>query len=379
MDFSFSEEQGLLRDSIIRFVRENYTFDKRHALALSDSGFSAENWKLFAELGWLALPFAEADGGLDGGAIDTMIVMEELGKGLVLEPYLATVVLAGGVLRRAASAAQRQTILPAVIGGDSQLALAYAEAQGRYNLANVTTTAKAAGGGYVIDGHKAVVLNGPAADSLIVSARTSGDQLDNDGITLFLVDAGLDGVSRRNYPTQDGGRASEIEFSGVRVADDAVVGEVGGGLPVLQDSIDEAIVAIAAEAVGGMTALHAATVEYAGTRVQFGVPIGKFQVLQHRMVDMFMECEQSRSLLYRAAMTMDNGAADTARTVSALKVQIGKSGRFVGQQAVQIHGGMGMTDELNVGHYFKRLTMINTLFGNLDYHMRRFAALDSAA
>ncbi len=379
MDFSFSEEQGLLRDSIIRFVRENYTFDKRHALALSDSGFSAENWKLFAELGWLALPFAEADGGLDGGAIDTMIVMEELGKGLVLEPYLATVVLAGGVLRRAASAAQRQTILPAVIGGDSQLALAYAEAQGRYNLANVTTTAKAAGGGYVIDGHKAVVLNGPAADSLIVSARTSGDQLDDDGITLFLVDAGLDGVSRRNYPTQDGGRASEIEFSGVRVADDAVVGEVGGGLPVLQDSIDEAIVAIAAEAVGGMTALHAATVEYAGTRVQFGVPIGKFQVLQHRMVDMFMECEQSRSLLYRAAMTMDNGAADTARTVSALKVQIGKSGRFVGQQAVQIHGGMGMTDELNVGHYFKRLTMINTLFGNLDYHMRRFAALDSAA
>lgn len=379
MDFSFSEEQELLRDSVVRFVRENYSFDKRHALALSDLGFSVETWNLFAELGWLALPFSEEDGGLDGATADTMIVMEELGKGLVLEPYLATIILAGGVLRRAASPAQRQAVLPGVIGGETQLALAYVEGQGRYNLADVTTTAKAAGDGYVIDGHKGVVLNGPAANILIVSARTSGGQRDGNGITLFLVDANAPGVTRRNYPTQDGGRASDIEFSGVKVSADAVIGQAGDGLKVLEDSIDEAIVAIGAEAVGAMTALHRATVEYASTRVQFGVPIGKFQVLQHRMVEMFMECEQSKSLLYRAAMTMDNKGVETARTISALKVQIGKSGRFVGQQAVQIHGGMGMTDELNVGHYFKRLTMINTLFGNIDHHLRRFAALDSAA
>jgi len=379
MDFTFSEEQELLRDSVVRFVRENYTFDKRHALALSDQGFSTDNWKLFAELGWLALPFSEEDGGLDGSAADTMIIMEELGKGLVLEPFLATVVLAGGVLRRAASPAQREAVLPGVIGGGTQLALAYVEGQGRYNLADVTTTAKADGDGYVIDGHKGVVLNGPAANTLIVSARTSGEQRDGDGITLFLVDAGAPGITRRDYPTQDGGRASDIEFSNVKVSAEAVVGQVGSGLKVLEDSIDEAIVAIGAEAVGAMTALHRATVEYASTRVQFGVPIGKFQVLQHRMVEMFMECEQSKSLLYRATMTMDNKGAETARTISALKVQVGKSGRFVGQQAVQVHGGMGMTDELNVGHYFKRLTMINTLFGNIDHHMRRFAALDSAA
>lgn len=379
MDFSFSEEQELLRDSVVRFVRENYTFDKRHALALRDDGFSRDNWKMFADLGWLALPFAEDDGGLDGAAADTMIIMEELGKGLVLEPFLATVVLAGGVLRRAASPAQREAVLPGVIGGETQLAVAYVEAQGRYNLADVTTTAKADGDGYIIDGHKGVVLNGPAADTLIVSARTSGDQRDSSGITLFLVDATAEGVTRRDYPTQDGGRASDIDFSGVKVSGEAVIGDVGGGLQVLEDSIDETIVAIGAEAVGAMTALHSATVEYAGTRVQFGVPIGKFQVLQHRMVEMFMECEQSKSMLYRAAMTMDNGSVETARTVSALKVQIGKSGRFVGQQAVQIHGGMGMTDELNVGHYFKRLTMINSLFGNIDHHMRRFAALDTAA
>ena len=379
MDFSFSEEQELLRDSVVRFVRENYTFDKRHALALSDDGFSKEHWALFAELGWLAMPFAEDDGGLGGSAVDTMIIMEELGKGLVLEPFLATIVLAGGALRRAANAVQREAILPGVISGETQLALAYAEGQGRYNLADVMTTAKADGDGYVIDGNKAVVLNGPAADTLIVSARTSGDQRDSDGITLFVVDANSDGVTRRDYPTQDGGRASDIEFSGVRVSADAVLGDVGTGLAVLENTLDETIIAVGAEAVGGMTALHAATVEYASTRVQFGVPIGKFQVLQHRMVEMFMECEQSKSMLFRAAMTMIGGGTETARTVSALKVQIGKSGRFVGQEAVQIHGGMGMTDELNVGHYFKRLTMINTLFGNIDHHMRRFAALDTAA
>lgn len=375
MDFRFTEEQDLLRDSVQRFVRENYAFDQRRALVSSEAGFGAENWALFAELGWLALPFAEDDGGLDGTVIDTMILMEEFGKGLVLEPYLATVVMAGGVLKRAASAEQRAAVLPGVIEGKTQLALAYAEGQGRYNLADVATTAKADGDGYRIDGTKSVVLNGPAADLLIVAARTSGGQRDRDGITLFLIDAKADDVSRRDYSTQDGGRASEIGFDGVRVASGAVVGAVGGGLPVLEAVIDDAIVAVGAEAVGAMAALTAQTVEYTKNRVQFGVPISKFQVLQHRMVEMFVESEQTKSLLYRAAMTVAAGGADAARAVSALKVQVGKGGRFVGQQAIQTHGGMGMTDEMAAGHYFKRLTMINTLFGNLDYHLRRFAAL----
>lgn len=375
MDFRFTEEQDLLRDSVQRFVRENYAFDQRRALAASETGFGAANWALFAELGWLALPFAEDDGGLDGTVVDTMILMEEFGKGLVLEPYLATIVMGGGVLKRAASAAQRAAVLPGVIEGKTQLALAYAEGQGRYNLADVATTAKADGDGYRIDGAKAVVLNGPAADKVIVAARTSGDQRDRDGITLFLVDATSQGVSRRDYPTQDGARASEIGFDGVRVDAAAVIGNVGGGLAVLEAVIDDAIVAVGAEAVGAMAALTAQTVDYAKNRVQFGVPIAQFQVLQHRMVEMFVEAEQTKSLLYRAAMTVAAGGADAPRAVSALKVQVGKGGRFVGQQAIQTHGGMGMTDEMAAGHYFKRLTLINTLFGNLDYHLRRFAAL----
>lgn len=375
MDFRFTEEQDLLRDSVQRFVRENYAFDQRRKLVGSEQGFGADNWALFAELGWLALPFAEDDGGLDGTVIDTMILMEEFGKGLVLEPYLATIVLGGGVLKRAASPEQRAAVLPGVIEGRTQLALAYAEGQGRYNLADVATSAKADGAGHVIDGAKSVVLNGPAADFLIVSARTSGGQRDGGGVTLFLVDATAGGVSRRDYITQDGARASEVAFEGVRVGADAVLGTVGGGLAVLDAVIDEAIVAVGAEAVGAMAALTAATVDYAKGRVQFGQPIAKFQVLQHRMVEMFMETEQTRSLLYRAAMTTAAGGADAARAVSALKVQVGKGGRFVGQQAIQTHGGMGMTDEMAAGHYFKRLTMINTLFGNLDFHLRRFAAL----
>ncbi|MCW8836828.1 MAG: acyl-CoA dehydrogenase family protein [Rhodospirillales bacterium] len=376
MDFAFTEEQELLRDSVQRFVRENYPFDKRNKLAETEAGFSSENWAMFAELGWLALPFSEVDGGLDGTVIDTMIMMEEFGKGLTLEPYFPTVVLGGGAMRRAASPAQREAVLPGVIEGTTHLALAYAEEQGRYNLADVATTARADGDGFVLNGRKSVVLNGTAADWLIVSARTAGKQGDAEGVSLFLIDSSTKGIDRRGYRTQDGGRAAEVTLEDVRVSGDALMGEAGAGLAVLEAVIDEAIVAIAAEAVGAMTALNAATVEYSKTRVQFGTPIGKFQALQHRMVEMFMETEQTKSLLYRAAMSMDSGRPDAARCVSALKVQTGKAGRFVGQQAVQIHGGMGMTYELNVGHYFKRLTMINSLFGNIDYHMRRFAALD---
>ena len=254
--------------------------------------------------------------------------------------------------------------------------MAYAEPQGRFNLADLTTTAGKQGDGYVLNGHKAVVMNGPAADILVVSARTSGDQRDEEGVSVFVIDANAEGVNRRDYPTVDGMRASEVTLENVKVSADALLGDEGKGLAIIERTIDDGILAVGAEAVGCMEVLYKSTVEYCKTREQFGQPIGKFQVLQHRMVDMFMEHEQSKSLMYMAAMRMDEGYGPEAqKAVSAFKVQVGKSGRFVGQNAVQLHGGMGMTDELNIGHYFKRLTIIDTLFGNVDYHLKRFGRL----
>ncbi len=376
MDFSFSEEQTLLQDSVQRFIQNDYDFAARQKIIKGEDGFSRDHWKTFAELGWLGVPFPEADGGFGGGPIESMIMLEQFGKGLVVEPFVPTVVLAGGVLRIAGSAEQKARYLAGVIDGSLQAALAYVEPQGRFNLADLTTTAKADGGGYVLNGYKAVVLNGPAANFLVVSARTSGAQRDSDGVSLFVVDANAPGVSRRDYPTVDGLRASEITFENVRLGGDALIGEAGKGLPVLERVIDEGILAVGSEAVGAMEVLYKATVEYCKTREQFGQPIGKFQVLQHRMVDMFMEHEQAKSLMYMAAMRMDEGYGPEAqKAVSAFKVQVGKSGRFVGQNAIQLHGGMGMTDELSVGHYFKRLTTIDTLFGNVDFHLKRFGAL----
>ncbi|MGD8418582.1 MAG: acyl-CoA dehydrogenase family protein [Pseudomonadales bacterium] len=376
MDFSFSSEQTLLSDSVEKFVQNDYPFEIRQKLSRSELGFGADNWQTFASLGWLGIPFAEDDGGFGGGAVDTMILMEQFGRGLVVEPYLATVVLAGGALRVAGSPEQKRTYLAGVIDGSRQGAFAFAEPQGRFNLADLTTTAAAADGGHVLNGHKCVVLNGPAADFLVVSARTGGGQRDREGISLFVVPADAQGITRRDYPTVDGFRASEISFDNVPVPADAVLGEVGAAYPIIERIIDEGILAVGAEAVGCMEVLYKTTVEYCKTREQFGQPIGKFQVLQHRMVDMFMEHEQSKSLMFMAAMRMDEGYDDEARkSVSALKVQVGKSGRFVGQSAVQLHGGMGMTDELAVGHYFKRLTTIDTLFGNTDFHLKRFGAL----
>lgn len=376
MDFSFSEEQTLLQDSVARFIQNDYDFAARQKIIRGEDGFSRAHWRTFAELGWLGVPFPEADGGFGGGAIESMIMLEQFGKGLVVEPFLPTVVLAGGALKIAGTAAQKQQYLAGIIDGSLQGALAYVEPQGRFNLADLVTTAKADGGGYVLNGYKAVVLNGPAADVLVVSARTSGAQRDRGGVTLFLVDAKAPGVSRRDYPTVDGLRASEITLENVKVGAEAVLGEAGGGLPVLERVIDEGIMAVGSEAVGAMEVLYKATVEYCKTREQFGQPIGKFQVLQHRMVDMFMEHEQSKSLMYMAAMRLDEGYGPEAqKAVSAFKVQVGKSGRFVGQNAVQLHGGMGMTDELNIGHYFKRLTTIDTLFGNVDFHLKRFGSL----
>ena len=376
MDFSFSDEQTLLQDSIARFIQNDYPFASRQEVIKDETGFSAANWQTFAELGWLGVPFAEEDGGFGGRSIESMIMWEQFGKGLLVEPILATVVLAGGAIKIGGSKAQKAAPLPGIVDGSTQAALAYVEPQGRFNLADLTTSAVREGDGYVLNGYKAVVLNGPAADFMVVSARTSCEQRGEVGISLFIVPADAEGLSRRDYPTVDAFRASEVTIQDVRVGADALLGEEGGGLPVLQQAIDEGTLAVGAEAVGCMEVLYKDTVEYCKTREQFGQPIGKFQVLQHRMVDMFMEHEQAKSLMFMAAMRLDEGYnGDAQKAVSAFKVQVGKSGRFVGQNAVQLHGGMGMTDELNVGHYFKRLTMVDTLFGNVDFHLKRFGSL----
>ena len=374
MDFSFSEEQGLLQDSIQRYIQNSYTFDARQKLLKTEEGFSRENWASFAELGWLALPFTEESGGFGGTAVETMIMMEEFGKGLVVEPYVSTVIMAGSVIEAGGTTEHIEGVLTEIMAGTKLASLAYVEPQARFNLADITTTAKVAGDGYVINGFKGVVLGGPSADVLVVPARTSGDQKDEFGITMFLVDASSAGISKRDYPTIDGMQASEIDLDNVSVPASAVLGEVGNGFGLLELGINNGILAVGAEAVGAMEVLYKATVEYCKTREQFGQPIGKFQVLQHRMVDMFMEHEQAKSLLYMAALRMsEDDDIEARKAVSALKVQIGKGGRFVGQNAIQLHGGMGMTDELNVGHYFKRITAIETLFGNVDHHLKKYS------
>ncbi|MFT4720620.1 MAG: alkylation response protein AidB-like acyl-CoA dehydrogenase [Candidatus Azotimanducaceae bacterium] len=374
MDFSLSDEQVLLQDSVQRFIQNDYGFDIRQKILESDEGFSRKIWQSFADLGWLALPFGEADGGIGGGAVELMILLEAFGKGLVVEPYLSTVVLAGRCLEWGGSSQQKESMLAELIEGKCLGALAFVEPQARFNLSDVMTTATQEGDSYVLNGFKGVVLGGPTADFVVVPARTSGAQDDDHGISLFVVSTDAAGVTRRNYATVDGGRAAEFTFTDVKLADSAMLGVKDEGLALLQRVIDHAILAIGAEAVGAMEVAYKLTVEYCKTREQFGQPIGKFQVLQHRMVDMFMEHEQSKSLLYMAAMRLDEGYDQAARkAVSALKVQIGKSGRFVGENAIQLHGGMGMTEEMSIGHYFKRLTIIDTLFGNADYHLRKYA------
>lgn len=372
---ALTEEQLLLSESVQRFVESEYTFAKRQTLSRSERGFSDSNWKTFAELGWLGLPFSEADGGFDGGAVESTIMMENFGRGLVVEPYLATVLLAGSAIKHAGSSEQKERLIPPIVAGEAHGALAFVESQSRFNLADVETTAARDGNGFVLNGAKSMVLNGPAADFVIVSARSAGNTRDLDGISLFVVDTATPGLGKREYPTVDGGRAAEVALDNVHVTADALLGDEGNGLATLKRATDEGLLAVCAEAVGCMEVLYKDTVEYCKNRKQFGQPIGKFQVLQHRMVDMFMEYEQSRSLLMMAAAHLDAGYDEgTRKVLSALKVQVGKSGRFVGQNAIQLHGGMGMTDELNIGHYFKRLTAIDVLFGNVDFHLRRFSA-----
>ena len=373
MDFSFSEIQAMLDDSVEKFIANDYDFETRQKYAASERGFSPEVWQTFAELGWTSVPFSEEDGGFGGGPADLMVLMLRFGKGLVVEPYLANVVLAGGVLRRAASAEQKEKWLQPLIAGELQAALAYAEPQSRYDIADTMTTATADGDAWVLNGRKAVVFNGGNAELLIVPARTAGAQNDPDGITLFAVPSDSSGVEVRAYPTVDGQQAAEIRLDRVSVNSTAVLGNPGAGFAALDASIDEATLAVCAEAVGIMQIMTDKTVEYSKDRMQFGVPIGSFQALQHRMVDMFTDCEQSYSLLLWATMLAEQGATDAKRAISSIKYQVGTAGRKVGQEAVQIHGGMGVSWEVDIAHYFKRLTTIDQIFGNADWHLDRLA------
>ncbi len=376
MDFELTDEQRQLQDSVARFVQDNYSFEQRRAIVATEAGYSEDYWQQMADLGWLGLSLPEDHGGIGLGPVETMILMEEFGKGLVAEPYLATVVLGAGAIVHGGSTDQKNAILPAVAEGKMKLALGFAERQSRYNLSDVATKAEKSGAGYKLNGMKGVVFGAPSADKIVVSARTSGGPRDADGITLFVVDANQAGVSVRGYPTADGLRAGEVTLENVEVGADAVVGAVGGGLPVLEKVIDHAIAAIAAEATGAMSHLNDMTLEYIKTREQFGQPIGKFQVLQHRMVDMFIAHEEAKSMAMMAAMRVEEAdAAERKKAMSAAKVQIGKSGRYVGQQAIQLHGGIGMTDEYAAGHYFKRLTMVDRSFGDVDFHLKRFSDL----
>lgn len=374
MDFDFTEEQRLIKESIDRLASQKYDFDARTRYLSETNGWSRGLWQQFAELGLLALPFAEEDGGMGGSAVETMFVMEAFGRQLMLEPYLATVILGGGFLKFGGSDDQRAELIPQIAGGELLLAFAQAETQSRYSLTDVATTAGKDGDGWLIKGKKRFVVHGDCADKVIVSARTGGSERDREGITLFLVDTGADGVSRRGYLTQDRQRAADITLDNVRVGADAVIGEVGKAAPLMERVVHIAIAALCAEAVGAMESAHTMTVEYMKTRKQFGVTIGSFQALQHRAVDMLVMVEQARSMSYLAAMMAnEENAGERSKAIAAAKVQIGESAKFVGQQSIQLHGGIGVTEECWVGHYYRRLTMIELMFGDTDSHLTALA------
>ncbi|WP_299981517.1 acyl-CoA dehydrogenase family protein [uncultured Pseudoteredinibacter sp.] len=374
MDFSLSQEQQMLQDSVAKFVQNDYDFDTRMATVNSDANFNQDFWNLFAELGWLMVPFSEEDGGMGGGAADVMVLMEEFGKGMLMEPYLANVILAGGLLAKCGNESQKAN-LAEIMAGQQQWAFAYTEADSRYCLHKVSCQAEKAGGGFKLNGQKSVVFNGAAADHFVVLARTSGDSAEKNGLSLFLVDANAEGVSRKAYKLQDGSNAAEVSFNNVALTADSALGEEGNALAAVEAVIDQATLAVCAEAVGAMGVSLEKTVEYTKTRVQFGVPISKFQALQHRMADMFVEHQQAKSMLLRAVMLSEQDPSMATKAISAAKYRIGTAARNIGQESVQIHGGIAVTDELDVGHYFKRLTMLEMMFGNSDYHAQRYQAL----
>ena len=376
MDFTFLPEQEQLRDTVNRLIEREYEFNKqRHAIIHSPEGYSPKVWSSMADIGVLGIGIAEAHGGFGGNAIDTMIVMDALGRGLVVEPYFATVVMGANLIQLAGSDAQRSLLLPQVVEGKLKLAFAHSEAGARYDLKRVATVARKDGNGYVLSGEKIVVLHGNIADKIIVSAATAGALNDGQGMALFLVDGKTPGLKITGYRTIDNQRAANLHFDNVRVSAEAMLGGSDDNLAVVELVMDIATAALVAESVGAMEALQKATLEYLKTRRQFGVPIGKFQALQHRMVDMLMYLEQSRSMAYLAAVKVQsNDVAERQRVVSAAKNAIGRYGRLIAQEAVQMHGGMGMTDELSASHYFRRLTAIDATLGDADHHLSRFAA-----
>jgi len=377
VDFSYSEEQQMLQESVQKFVQKNYDFDTRNKIIASEKGYSEENWSLFSELGWLTVPFAEEDGGFGGSAVDLMVMMEEFGKVMLVEPFVANAVLCGGLISLLGSEDQKAELISQIMEGKLQLALAAAETGSRYNLASVSTAASTEGDNLVLSGKKVVVINGAHADKLLVVAREAGDVRDRSGVSVFLLDRETEGVTTHPYTTVDGRKAAEITFKNVKVPAAARLGAKGDALAALETVVDRAALASAAEAVGALESLLRKTVEYSKTRKQFGTSISTFQVLQHRMVDMFIECQLARSIVIMAAMKLDSSDSDAekAKAVSAAKSRVGHAIYKVGQEAIQIHGGIGMTEELDVGHLFKRVTALDILFGDEDYHIQRFAAL----
>lgn len=375
MDFDLSDEQKLIADNVARLMKDKYGFEQRKVYGAATNGFGEELWRQYADLGLLGAPFSEEDGGYGGGAVEIMLTQEAFGRALTLEPFFATIVLAGGALRHGATAKERAELIPEIASGELRLALAHAEPQSGWNIFDVKTTAKPDGDGYKLDGEKGLVLNGDSAQKLIVLARVSGAQRDQDGLGLFLVDADAPGVTRRPYPTQDGRRAAEVSLSGVKAR---ALGEPGKAGPAMARVIEDAIAALSAEAVGAMAEAVEMTTEYLKTRKQFGVTIGSFQALQHRASDMVVALEQARSMMYLAAMSTSEADASTrARTMSAAKAQIGRSAKFIGQQATQLHGGIAMTYEYKLGHLFKRLTMIDMSYGDADHHLAKLGQGDS--
>ena len=382
MNFEFSEEQVMIKDSVARFVRDEYDFDTRRKIIESEEGINRDFWAMFAELGWLSIPFAEEYGGFGGSVEDTVAMMEELGKGIVVEPYVSTVVIFGALLAASTNEALKADSIPKIIDGSCLGSFAFLERQSRYEIADIATSAAVTESGYSINGEKSVVFNGATADSLIVAARTSGGQFDRQGVSLFMVDARSPGISIDSYKTMDGQSASTISFKDVQVSPRQLLGAVDQGMDIVDQVMPQILLALSAEALGIMATLNSITVDYTKTRQQFGTPISSFQALQHRMVDTFMGCELSRSMLYRGLCDAAEVAANPAagnlglqKSVHALKATVAKYGKLIGEEAIQIHGGIGITDELNIGHYVKRLITINVTFGDGDFHQKKFNQL----
>jgi alkylation response protein AidB-like acyl-CoA dehydrogenase len=374
MNFSMTEEQVMLKDSVTKFLQDMYSPEHRESIIKNLLGYSAENWQTFADLGWLTLPFSEEVGGFGGDISDVSVIMEEFGAALVIEPFWSGIVLAGQLLARSSNGSLKQLLMPKLIAGEHQLSFAFLEPQSVFKLSHLATMAIEIGDSYVLSGEKKVVLNA-AADSILIPARTAGDIDSEQGISLFLVDANDPGLQRNIYRLMDGQLAMDIRFDGLQVSRSNMLTVEGEAFPLISEVVSEALVALCAEAVGAMDHLYKATAEYCRTREQFGMPIGKFQALQHRIVDMFMATEQCRSLLVRAQCSILDGSSDIQCDVAALKVMIGKYGRHVAEEAVQLHGGMGMSNEMPIGIYLKRLMMIDSYLGNKDNHRRQFCKL----